>query len=262
MVRLLRKRGQPIFILMIFMTLLISVPVQPALAALVDTETAINLDRVRDTRMFLNQFMAREDVRTALLSYGINPVEVDARVAAMTDAEITIVANTIQDTPAGGGGGWETLALIVLAVVIVASFLIISLISGVVYGAVKVIEHGEKQEQEYLKSTPYPAPSRVGPVPTVNPNEPWTGVWKVVDGQASGVYALKQTGNYVVSTPDSDFKVEAKVYGAMIVGTQFNQIVNTQIKDNFKAIIADDFLSFIGDINSQTFFTGQKVESK
>ena len=118
MVRQLRQKGQPIFILMIFLTFLISVPSQPVLAALIETETVINPDRVKDTRVLLNQLMAREDVRTALLSYGINPVEVDARVAAMTDDEITTVASIIKDAPAGGGGGWETLALIVLAVVI------------------------------------------------------------------------------------------------------------------------------------------------
>jgi hypothetical protein len=258
----LRQKGQPIFNLMIFLTFLISVPSQTVLAELIVTETVINPDRVKDTRLLLNQLMAREDVRMALLSYGINPVEVDARVSAMTDDEITTVDSIIKDAPAGGGGGWETLALIVLAVVIVASFLIISLISGVVYGTVKAIEYGEKQEQEYLKSTPYPSPPRVGPVPSVNQNEPWTGAWKVADGHASGVYRLKQKGDYVVSTPESDFKVEAKVYGAMIVGKQFDQISRNQIKDNFKAIIADDFLSFKGDINSQTFFTGQKVDSK
>jgi hypothetical protein len=59
MVRLLRKKGQPIFILMIFLTLLISVPFQPALAELIETETVINPDRIKDTRVLLNQLMAR-----------------------------------------------------------------------------------------------------------------------------------------------------------------------------------------------------------
>jgi hypothetical protein len=255
MVRLLRKKGQPIFILMIFLTLLISVPFQPALASLVQTETVIDPDRVKDTRELLNQLISREDVRTALLSYGINPVEVDARVAAMTDEEIATVANTMKDMPAGGA--YEAILYIFIAVVIAASLLILLIISGVVYGGIKVYEHLEQKEQEYSKSTPYPAPPRVGPVPSVNPNEPWTGAWKVIDGQASGVYILKQNGDSVVSTPESDFRVEAKVYGAMIVGTRFDMT-----KNNFKAIIADDFLSYKGDINSQTFFTCQKIESK
>jgi hypothetical protein len=253
----LRKKGHPIFILMIFLTLLISVPTQPALAALIDTETAINPDRVKDTRVLLNQLMVREDVRTALLSYGINPVEAQARVAAMTDDEITTVANTMKDMPAGGMDGWTALALIVLGVVILASFLILSLISGVVYGGIKVYEQNEQNKQEYSKSTPYPAPPRVEPIPSVNSDEPWTGAWKVDDGQDSRVYVLKQTGNSVVSTSESDYRVEAKVYGAMIVGERFDMARN-----NFKAIIADDFLSFKGDINSQTFFTCQRIESK
>ena len=149
-------------------------------------------------------------------------------------------------------------ALIILGVAVLVTLLILLLISGVVYGGIKVYEHVEQKEQEYSKSTPYPAPPRVGPVPSVNPDEPWTGAWKVIDGQDSGVYILKQTGDSVVSTPESDFRIEAKVYGAMIVGTRFDR----SIKNNFKAIIADDFLSFKGDINSQTFFTCQKIESK
>ena len=261
MVRLLRKKGQPIFILMIFLTLFISVPFQPALAALIETETVINPDGVKDTRVLINQLMAREDVRTALFSYGINPVEVDARVAAMTDEEFATVANTMKDMPAGGGGGWETLALIVLAVVIVAIFLISSLISGVVYAGIKVSEQNEQKEQEYSKSTPYPAPPRVGPVPSVNPDEQWTGAWRVIDGQDSRGYVLKQTGNSVVSTSESDYRVEAKVYGAMIVGAWYSS-TGSSTRNGFKAIIADDFLSFKGDINSQTFFTCQKIESK
>jgi hypothetical protein len=261
MVRQLRKKGQPIFILMIFLTLLISVPFQPALAALIETETVINPDRVKDTRVLLNQLMAREDVRTALLSYGINPVEVDARVAAMTDDEISTVANTMRDMPAGGMDGWTALALMTLASVILVIFLITSLISGGVYAGVKLSEQDEQKKQEYSKSIPYPAPPRVGPVPSVNPDEPWTGIWRVIDVQDSRVYVLKQTGNSVVSTSESDYRVEAKIYGAMIVGAWYSSS-GSGIKNNFKAIIADDFLSFKGDINSQTFFTCQKIESK
>jgi hypothetical protein len=262
MVRLLRKKGQPIFILMIFLTLFISVPFQPALAALIETETVINPDGVKDTRVLLNQLMAREDLRTALLSYGINPVEIEARVAAMTDSEILQVKQAIDQLPAGGqvapdGGFVVILLLAILAFVV---FLVL-LISAGVYAGIKVSEQDEQKKQEYSKSIPYPAPPCVGPVPSVNPDEPWTGAWKVDDGKDSRVYVLKQTGNSVVSTSESDYSVEAKVYGAMIVGAWYIS-AGSSIKNNFKAIIADDFLSFKGDINSQTLFTCQKIESK
>jgi len=262
MVRQLRKKGQPIFILMIFLTLLISVPFQPALAALIETETVINPDRVKDTRVLLNQLMAREDVRTALLSYGINPVEIEARVAAMTDSEILQVKQSIDQLPAGGQLAPDA-GFIVIAVLMILAFvvLLVLLISGVVYAGIKVSEQNEQNEQEYSKSTPYPAPPRVGPVPSVNPDEQWTGAWRVIDGQDSRGYVLKQTGNSVVSTSESDYRVEAKVYGAMIVGAWYSS-TGSSTRNGFKAIIADDFLSFKGDINSQTFFTCQKIESK
>ena len=261
MVRRLRKKGQPIFILMIFLTLLISVPFQPALAALIETETVINPDRVKDTRVLLNQFMAREDVRTALLSYGINPVEIEECVAAMTDSEILQVKQAIDQLPAGGQVA-PTEGLVVIVVLMILAFvvLLVLLISGGVYAGIKLSEQDEQKKQEYSKSIPYPAPPRVGPVPSVNPDEPWTGVWRVSDGQDYRFYVLKQTGNSVVSTSESDFRVEAKVYGAMIVGAWYS--TGSSTRNAFKAIIADDFLSFKGDINSQTFFTCQKIESK
>jgi hypothetical protein len=240
---------------MIFLTLFISVPFQPALAALVETETAINLDRVRDTRVLLNQFMAREDVRTALLSYGINPVEIEARVAAMTDSEILQVKQAIDQLPAGGQVA-PTGELVVFVVLMILAFvvLLVLLISGGVYAGIKVYEQRELKEQEYSKSTPFPAPPRTGPVPSVNPNEPWTGKWKVTQGQFTGVYVLKQNGNTVTSTNDSDHIVNAKVYGAMILGNYGTRAVE------FKATIADDFLSFKGDVDSVFSVEGQKIE--
>jgi hypothetical protein len=104
-------------------------------------------------------------------------------------------------------------------------------------------------------ASPFHAPPRAGPVPSVNPNEPWTGKWRVTQGQFTGVYALKQNGNTVISTNDSDHIVDAKVYGAMIWGKLGTKGVD------FKATIADDFLSFKGDVNSGYSVEGQKIES-
>jgi hypothetical protein len=117
---------------------------------------------------------------------------------------------------------------------------------------VKIQEH---QEEEYAKSTPFPAPPRVGPLPSVNPNEPWTGKWRVTQGKFPGVYALKQNGDTVISTNDSDHIVDAKVYGAMIWGK-----LGTRGGD-FKATIADDFLSFKENVDSGYSVEGQKIES-
>jgi hypothetical protein len=100
----LRKNGQPFFFLMIFLTLFISVPFQPVFAALIETETAISTDRVKDTRVLLKQLIAREDIRKALLSYGINPAEADARVASMTHSEICSIKDQMDNLMPGGDG--------------------------------------------------------------------------------------------------------------------------------------------------------------
>ena len=48
----------------------------------------------------------------------------------------------------------------------------------------------------------------------------------------SGVYVLKQTGNSVVSTSESDYRVEAKVYGAMIVGRDTVRLDRKQLQSH------------------------------
>ena len=44
----------------------------------------------------------REEVRTQLQAHGVNPAEVKARVAAMTDDEVAHLAGQIESVPAGG----------------------------------------------------------------------------------------------------------------------------------------------------------------
>jgi len=258
MFRLIRG-CRTVFMGMTVLAFLIAIPVDRALAALVDTQASKTELDPEHFRMRMKNLLAREDVKVALLHHGINPTEVEARIAAMTDKELSQFSGNVGALPAAAGGEIMVFPLGILILILLGYVLVITgIISLGVYAGAKLGANLQKQqEEEYAKTTPYPAPPRVGPVPSVNPDEPWTGAWKVADGQASGVYVFKQTDDSVVSTPESDFRVEAKVYGAMISGAWFDRTRN-----NFKAIIADDFLSFKGDINSRTFFTCQKIESK
>ena len=53
----------------------------------------------------------------------------------------------------------------------------------------------------------------------VNPNEPWTGTWKVTGGPWGGfVLKLKQSGNMVKSIRGSDHDIKAKVKGDRLKG--------------------------------------------
>lgn len=249
MFRLIRGY-RSVFIGMTVLSFLITIPIEQVLAALVDTEaseTEIHSDHFR-TRM--NNLLARKDVRVALLQHGINPAEVEARIAALTDDEVSQISKEIGSPIAGGNMAIALPIGLVILILLGYVLIITGVISLGAYAGMKMQEH---QEEEYAKSTPFPAPPRVGPLPSVNPNEPWTGKWKVAEGQFRGVYCLQQNGDRVVSTSDSDQIVHAKVYGAMIWG-------KLGPKQDFKATIASDFLSFKGNVDSRYSVEGQKIE--
>jgi hypothetical protein len=256
MFRLIRGY-RSVFTGMTLLAFLISIQLDHALAALVDTQALILEQEPDQFRTRFMNLLAREDVRVALLQHGINPAEVEERITAMTDKELSQASESEGLLPAGAGGEIVVFPLAIVILILVGYVLVITGIFSLgAYAAVKVKEH---QEEEYAKTTPFPAPSRVGSFPNVNRQQPWTGTWNVTEGQSSGVYVLKQTGNSVVSTPESDYIVNAKVYGAMIVGSRSDKTLRST---GFKAIIADDYLSFKGDINSQMFFVCERIESK
>jgi hypothetical protein len=53
----------------------------------------------RDT---VNQFLARDEVRQAMLGQGVSPQAALERVAAMSDSEVAQLAGRIDQAPAGG----------------------------------------------------------------------------------------------------------------------------------------------------------------
>ena len=115
-----RKKAQPVAILMIILTMILSVPYQAA-AALVDTETMLDMSRGQEARATLKQFMARQDVKSAIVSQGVDPAEADARINSLTDAEVIQLADQIDQLPAAG----DALGLIIALLVIVILVLVI-----------------------------------------------------------------------------------------------------------------------------------------
>jgi len=82
---------------------LVSLGVQmPASAGIVGTAEAVAAAQSRDHRSTVQNTMARADVRAQMLAFGVDPAAVDARIAALTDAEVATLAERIQGAPAGG----------------------------------------------------------------------------------------------------------------------------------------------------------------
>lgn len=117
----IRRKAQPVAILMTVLTLLLSVPYQSAVAALVETEAMLDMSRSQEARETLKHFMNRDDVRSAIVAQGVDPLEADARLNSLTNAEVIQIADQIDQLPAGG----DVIGLLVTVLVIVILVLVI-----------------------------------------------------------------------------------------------------------------------------------------
>ena len=97
----------------------------PAQAAMLSTDSALAAtQRDRITGM-----LEREDVRLRLESYGVNPSDVKARVAALGDQEVAQLAARIDTLPAGADG----LGALVGALVLIFIVLLITDLLGLTH---------------------------------------------------------------------------------------------------------------------------------
>ena len=104
---------------------LTAVPVGPAVAALVPTDQLIASHEVSAERERVAGFMAREDVQSELSKYGVDRDEAAARVAALSDREISDIATRIDELPAGQDAGTAIIsaALTVFIILLITDLL-------------------------------------------------------------------------------------------------------------------------------------------
>jgi hypothetical protein len=117
----IRKKAKVISIFLTLSLLLISVPHRPALAAIIATETVIDLARAEEARDHVKSILAREDVRAAFIAQGIDPLEARERIDTLSNAEIINLADHMDQLPAGGST-LETVLIISLIVFLVLLF--------------------------------------------------------------------------------------------------------------------------------------------
>ena len=121
-----RKKGQPVFIIMLLVALPIALPYHYELAALVPTDSVADSAGGADARGRLMHYLAREDVRAALAAQGLDPEEAQARVASLTDNEVRQITGQLDRLPAGGDG----LGIIIAVLVIVLLVILILKVAG------------------------------------------------------------------------------------------------------------------------------------
>ena len=92
----------------------------PAFAGIVSTSAALDAAQ-GGNRVLVDATLARADVRTQLERMGVDPAAIEGRLAAMTDRELALLADQIEQAPAGGDAlaviGVVFLVLLILEVV-------------------------------------------------------------------------------------------------------------------------------------------------
>ena len=117
--RSIRRSAQSIGIMMTVLMLLISTPYQSALATLIHTETILAETHNQESREYLKQLLAREDVRSVLIAQGVDPQEAEARLSSLSDSEIIELANQIENLPTGQGVIGLTIGVLIIILLVV-----------------------------------------------------------------------------------------------------------------------------------------------
>ena len=71
-------------------------------AGLIGTLQAVEAGTRAQDLATVNAALAREQVRGQLLALGVEPSQVEARVAVLTDGELRALAGRVSEAPAGG----------------------------------------------------------------------------------------------------------------------------------------------------------------
>ena len=96
-----------------------------AQAAMISTDAVVAQQAAAADRAHVMNLLERDDVREQLAAYGVDPAEAEARVAALSDAEIRQLSNDPSAEPAGAGTGGALIgaALTVFLVLLITDIL-------------------------------------------------------------------------------------------------------------------------------------------
>jgi len=124
--RTIRRLAKSVSVFVTVSMLSLVVPYQSCLAAVIGTETALDVARGQEARQYLEGVLAREVVQKALTAQGIDPKEAERRVEGLSNAEVVRLAKKVEELPAGG----DALGAIIFAGLFVFVVLLVTDILG------------------------------------------------------------------------------------------------------------------------------------
>lgn len=110
----MRQILRPVALVLATAILSISLYTPAVQASMVTTDQVMGVAETTAARTLLETTIMRVDVQQALLAQGVNPQDIQARVAALSDSEAAQMASQLDELPAGGDG----LGLIVMVFLI------------------------------------------------------------------------------------------------------------------------------------------------
>jgi hypothetical protein len=91
---------------------------QPAVAGMISTETAIELEYRQQKIDRINDVLVQENVQSMLIKMGVDPVHASQRVDALTNDELQMIHNNLDQMPAGGTGVVELVGIVAIVMII------------------------------------------------------------------------------------------------------------------------------------------------
>ena len=92
--------------------------VQPAQAAIISTDVAIETTERNQQISRINDVLARESVRIALTELGVDPADASARVQSLTTEELQVLEQKLTELPAGGTGVVEVVGIVAIVLIV------------------------------------------------------------------------------------------------------------------------------------------------
>jgi hypothetical protein len=115
--KIFRRFARPVGAVLVAAVATLSLHIPAADAAMIGTDQVLSPLQAQQARDRLHETLARQDVSDQLRTLGVDPVQVQTRVDALTDAEAQQLAAHLDTMPAGGGVGGVILFLFVLLLI-------------------------------------------------------------------------------------------------------------------------------------------------
>ena len=91
---------------------------QPAVAGIISTESAIELEKRQMQIDRISGVLAQENVQNMLIKMGVDPIQASKRVDALTNDELQILHTNLDQMPAGATGIVEVVGIVAIVLIV------------------------------------------------------------------------------------------------------------------------------------------------